>query len=389
MRSALRRMSPVVAVAAIYLAVVIGVSHFYDFNLSCFLCVGCKFPFADSEHFAPGTVKYTTVPGYDGSDYYIIARDPLLIKRDFLTDYKTDARLLRYQRPLYPLLVNLLSFDRPELFPCTMLLINILCGMGMTAILVLLLEQHGANRWLSLLFTAGAGMLFAFSLDMQMHLSLLPAVAGIYYREKHRTHLMGLMFALSLLAWESCILFIAPIALYELLRKRTPVFLACCVSVVPFFINQLYFARKLGAGFLSGSGCAVNLPFVGLVQSLSSLPLDQGWVRLIRSSLVIPPAVFFAGCLVLAVFKLRRRWDNVYTIMLLVQALYAFIGAKDAWLTFANITRVNAGIFVPLIFSFSTDREKYSKWLFAAGVVFSLLALFRIFYDARQPYVLL
>ena len=66
-----------------------------------------------------------------------------------------------------------------------------------------------------------------------------------------------------------------------------------------------------------------------------------------------------------------------------------FIQAKDLWITFLNVLRVNAGIMIPLVLSYRDQRERVSPWLWAWVGGLSALALVRVFMNVAEPYVLI
>lgn len=387
-----RAWKPLAVVIVAHLGIVLGYSAFFGFNLSCFLNVGAAFPWADAKHFAPGVIKYTEIPGYDGSDYYLVARDPLLLSGDIAPSYKLPSKFMRYQRFVYPLLVNLLTCDHPRYFPHAMLFINFASAVGITIVLMKMLARRGASPWLSLIFVLSGGMLFAFSLDLQMHLCFLCIVAALYYYDAERIELSALLFAVALMTWENAILFAGPIGLWELLHRRrrnTAFFLAI---LVPFLYSQAYFASKLGEKMLSGSSVALGLPFMGMLRSVAQIlrsGFDEGTIKLLRNLLVIPAIALFVAMFATASWKSWRRRDNVYNFLLLVQVLFIVFLDKRVLDTFTNVMRINAGVFLPLVLSYRNQKDGASPWLFGGGIVLAVLALLRIFATVHAPYVLI
>ncbi|NOZ23729.1 MAG: hypothetical protein GXP25_21850 [Planctomycetes bacterium] len=387
-----RAWKPLAVAVAVHLAILIGYAAFFHFNPSCFLNVGAKFQWADEKHFAPGTVKFTKIAGYDACDYYLVALDPLLLKKDVAPTYKIPTKFMRYQRFLYPLLINLLTCDTPAYFPYAMVLINLASMIGMTIVLMKLLAQRGSSPWLALIFVLGGGMLLAFWLALQMHLCFFLIISAIYYYENKKVEVSALLFALALVTWESAVLFAGPIGLWELLHRRWKNVVCFALVLVPFLCSQAYFAHKLGAKMFSGSPAALSWPFVQIVQGISISirnTAGHGTLAFLRSLLAFPVIALLTAMLVVACWKLWRRKGGLYNLMLLLQLLFVIIQATEIWLTFSNAMRINAGLFLPLLLSYRDQKERVSPWLFAGVLALSALALLKIAAETHQPWGLI
>ena len=383
---------PLALAIAVHLTIVIGYSAFFDFNPSCFLNVGYLFRWADEEHFAPGTVKYSRLAGYDGSDYYIVAQDPFLLHDDIAPTYKSPGTLLRYQRVVYPLLVRLAAAGRRRYFPHAMLLINFASMVGISVLLMKLLARRGVSPWVSLVFVLGGGMLIAFSLNMHMHVCFLLVVSGLYFYERERIGVSAACFAFALITWEMAVLFAGVIGLWELLHRRWKRALCFVLVLVPFFCGQAYFSHKLGGGALPSRHVAIESPFMGMWQAAVELIIPaakEGPIKFLRKLLILPVGALFVCMLALACWKGWRRRDSVYHLMLILQILFVFVQAKDLWATFSNVMRVNAGVFIPLVLSYRDERDRFSPWLFGWAAVLSALSLVRIFITVNEPYTLI
>lgn len=383
---------PLAAAAGLHLAIVVGYSAFFGFNLSCFVNVGYAYKWADAEHFAKGTVKYTNVPGYDGCDYYLVAQDPFVRDPSVASTYKTPGHFMRYQRVAYPAMVHLLAGGERGRFPAAMVAINFLAMAGTTLVLMRLLLRRGASPWLALIFVLGGGMLVSFSLAMQMHLCFFFIVCGLDFYDRDELPLAACGFALALITWESAVLFAAPIGLWELLRRRWKGVVCFALVLAPFLAVQAYFAHRLGARMFSGSSAALDLPFVGLWQALADTVgrgPSQGWTTFARKLLLLPAMALFVAMLGVAVWKLRKQPGNLYNLMVVLQLLFVVIQAKDIWITYSNVMRINAGVFIPLLLSYRDQRERVSPWLFGWAVGLAGLSLVRIFMAVAEPYTLI
>ncbi|NOZ23090.1 MAG: hypothetical protein GXP25_18610 [Planctomycetes bacterium] len=383
---------PLAVAVAVHLAIILGYSAFFGFNLSCFVNVGSSFQWADKEHFAPGTVKYTHLSGYDACDYYMVALDPFLLNPDIAPTYKSQSKFVRYQRFVYPALIHLIAAGRPRFFPLAMVFINVASMVGITIVLMRMLMRRGASPWLSLIFVLGPGMLFGFWLDLQMHLCFFMIVAALDLYERKRMVPSALLFALAFVTWESAVLVAGPLGLWELIHRRWKNVICLALVPVPFLVSQAYFAHQLGAKLFSGSPMAINLPLVGIVRAVVDLTRvgpSQGFIRYARQMMVVPALLLFLAMLVLTCWKLWRKRNNLYAFMLFAQLLFILILDKRVLDTFVNATRINAGIFLPFALCYRDQKEKISPWLFVWVMGLAALAVLRIFSGVREPYILI
>ena len=93
----------------------------------------------------PAGTPITSADGYDGQLYWIQAHDPLLLHR------ATIARLAHaypgyfLQRPAYPALAFVLSGGQASVLPWSMLAINVICFLGLTAAVSRWAVAHGRS----------------------------------------------------------------------------------------------------------------------------------------------------------------------------------------------------------------------------------------------------
>ena len=376
----------------VHLLIVVVYLSFFGLNPSCFVNVGHAVRWADDDHFAPGTIKFTQLAGYDGCDYYLVALDPLMLREDVAPTYKHANQFMRYQRTVYPLMIHLLTGGHREYFPHAMMAINFVAMIGGAIILMKLLALRDASPWLSLAFVLGAGTVVGFSLALQMHLCFLFVVAGLYLYDTKRKAAAALCFAVALMTWETAVLFAAPIGLWELLHRRWKGVICFILVPVPSLLVRAYFAHRLGTGVLAGSPVALSAPFVGLWQAASEIlsrGTADGAIKLLRKLPILPAMVLFVAMFLLACWKGSRRRDGLFDLMLGLQALFVLVQAKDIWITFSNVMRVNAGILIPFVLSYRDQRERVSPWLWGWAGVLSVLALVRILMNVAEPYVLI
>ena len=387
-----RAWAPLATAVGVHLLIVVVYFSFFGLNPSCFVNVGHEWQWADEQHFAPGTIKFTQLAGYDGCDYYLVALDPLMLKDDVAPTYKHANQFMRYQRTVYPLLIHVLAGGKRAYFPHAMMAINFASMIGGAIILMRLLARRNASPWLGLVFVLGAGTVVGFSLALQMHLCFLFVVSGLYLYDVQRKAAAALCFAIALMTWETAVLFAAPIGLWELLHRRWKGVVCFILVPVPSLLVRAYFAHRLNTDVLAGSPVALSAPFVGLWQAATEIlsrGTADGAVKFLRKSLILPAMLFFVAMFVLACWKGARRSVGLFELMLGLQALFVLIQAKDIWITFSNVMRVNAGILIPLVLSYRDQRERVSPWLWGWAGGLSVLALVRVLMNVVEPYVLI
>lgn len=117
--------------------------------------------------------------GYDGQFYWIEARDPLLLHRSTFSDMTGPGAGYHFQRPAYPALAFLLALGQIAALPWTMLLVNLLAVVGITAAFAFYCHRRGWSSWWALVIGLMPGLLMPTLRDLTDTLALATALAGL------------------------------------------------------------------------------------------------------------------------------------------------------------------------------------------------------------------
>ena len=279
-------------VLLIYLIIIGTAAAFFDFNLSAFLLVGEKKIEADWDfgYFPGNTVIFKDSWGYDGSSYFLVARDPLLLKDDVVPEFKQN-NFIRYQRVLYPLLAYLVSFGNPEKIAIAMIFINLASVFVGAYFLGRLLEKEDFGLYRSVLFWINAGLLFSVAFCMTEPLALMLFIVGLHCYRLRNPLGTFLFFSLALLAKESVIIFVASAAIYEIFRRRGYAVLWTSLSALPVLFYRLILGFRFGFEKLSSGLFVLGFPFRGMyAKFVDSLNDESG--RGLRNLITLAFIVF-------------------------------------------------------------------------------------------------
>lgn len=110
----------------------------------------------------PGFDLVTPPQHYDGTYYYAIARDPLLLGR---AHSLIDLAAYRYGHPLHGWAAGLLSFGQARAVPLALMLLSLLGLAGAGWALSRLALSYGKSAWIGLLPAFSPGLLYASTVD--------------------------------------------------------------------------------------------------------------------------------------------------------------------------------------------------------------------------------
>nr|HID12411.1 hypothetical protein [Anaerolineae bacterium] len=373
----------VIVVLVVQIAGVLLFISRYDFNISSLMYLGKLESAYTPELLGPDVVVYIDTGGYDGQYFYYIARDPFLRSPHHLTN------AYRYGRVGYPLLVWLTSLGSARLLPYTLVLVNLASVALGTAAVVGLLRDWSLSPWLALLYGLNPGHILSIQMDLPDAMAVDFGVLGLYFWKRERRVLAVVAFALAVLARETAALFLIPAALFSL-RERCPRQVAIPgLALVPWAMWQLYILAKLGQiPLIAGSGNKFDLPFVGMAQTILNIQWQCSLPDLIRQTIVLPIMVLAIAALLLASFKLSKRYD-MFNAALLLHALLAIYTDIDSWNRFSSAGRVFIGLFPLSLLGYGAYRDFVSKVLLAGVAALSLFTFLRpVIITPVLPYVL-
>ncbi len=269
-----------------------------------------------------------TVPGYDGEQYYEIARSlPHVI------DSPTIA--YSYQRFLLPLAAHLLAFGHITLLPWAFLIINV----GSLLLMAWLMLRREVKPLYVFALALSPAALIALHFNLAEPLSLLLLTAFLLrgsYTKKHIDRIDILLLSLLVLSREINIVFVAVLLAYFFFKKQWRNALLLVIPVCSFLaLHGLIYAMFHEIPFLWSTG-KHTLPLLAPwnvligargynVYTLSSIALLLGFVV---------PALLWVG------LEIKRRGWEFLTLGSFVFLLLMLSMAPDIWGSITSIGRV-------------------------------------------------
>lgn len=265
----MRRFLPVLLTAAAGLILLMGLylrpfggdpSALCDFGAAS-LVDSAAYRRSAERYFREGFVVKDGASGYDGQYYFFVACDPLALRTE---GGYGDAYY--WQRILHPALAWALAGGDPARIPAAMALVTLLAILGGTAALLALLPLGGA-RWWALAYAFAVAHLYGLQLSLGgPALSLALTVAGVLAWTRGRGLLCALCLALALLARESALLALGPLAVWSWKEGRRRDALLAVAAILPFLVWEAYLHSRLGRWGLGTSGGHLTLPFLGMLR---------------------------------------------------------------------------------------------------------------------------
>jgi hypothetical protein len=198
--------------------------------------------------------------GYDGQNFYRLARDP------FTAHQEMDFAPFRYQRILYPLIVRLLTAGQESLLPFALLAVNALAVVAGVEILSSLLRSRGLSDWYSLPYGFYFGQMTAFTFDLAEPTAYALVCLGIWLVERGRIVPAAAGFGLAALTRETTVLFVLAYLAHALLGRRWRE--ACWLGLLGVFPLALWLLTIVLAFGRTGLGFSPpfeTMPFAGIV----------------------------------------------------------------------------------------------------------------------------
>lgn len=325
-----------------------------------------------AEHYhIPAGFVVLDVPGYDGMQYYYIARNmPALVWPEPRAQLRTESALsYSYQRFLLPLGAWLLALGADALLPWSFLLINVLALVGASALLL----RWKRDAWLpaiALAICPGAMVGLHFSLAEPLTLIVITAALLQRLSGKPADLLTIALISGAVLAREVNILFALFLMGHAVLRRQWKDAVLLVIPLLVFIawhgIIWLLFDQ---IPFL-WSAEKRNLPFVAMLEILSGA---KGWNRLTLSSVALMTG-FFLPALALALSKLRRAPLDLLGLGTLAFLLVMSVMPDHIWGSMTSIGRVITPVYPCALLLAAREKGWMAQWL-AIGTVLLGLAI--------------
>lgn len=338
------RAAPVVlAAAAFYAAFTLTALALHGWNPLWFVWIGARYAEGDP----------SGLTGYDGQFIYYIARDGWAALEHL------DNPPYRLQRILYPLLTRALSAGNAAAMPWAMVAINAAAILTTTFLVTRWLVAHGLWRWYGLVYPLFVGTVMAYSRDLTEPLACTLALAGVLCWLDERRAAAVVLFALAGLARESTTLFVAALALAELVQRRWPRAVALGAALVPMLAWQFYLGTTLAAFPIETA--RLRFPAAGMFTDLS---LEPGRIS----------ALIFIGLPTLALVPLAVRGvirapGDAVAWLVALHCGFALLSPANSNLHVLVIGRLSAFLLLALLLAF----PRYSPAVRAAVSTWSIV----------------
>lgn len=329
--------------------------------------------------------------GGDGQYFYMMAFDPFLTRfQDQLAKYRDGVDLppYRYRRIGFSLLTKLFSFDRPEAYPQTMILLILFSQLLAVFFLIRIALLYQQHPFWSLLYFLVPGFCISQRFGLPEPMAAAFLLGGLLFYLKQKLPLAAVFFAASLLTRETGILLVVAIATFELLKRHWKTVITICASAVPYFLWRLFLTWRLfgtwgWSGFYLEPG-NVGAPFAGLVQLYSAIATGIYPPDLVLPGVLLPLLLLLV--LVISLYCFSQKRDFLSLSILGYSFLALCLTFRKVWLNASNVERLSFEIFLLFVVLFLSLEEKKSFLRYAFLCFFICLFLYDLFFFSVRDF---
>jgi len=278
----------------------------FDGNLSGFICLGDRF--LPPAQLPAGALVLKDSDGYDGTFFYVIARDPLILGEPapFL-----DVPAYRYQRVGYPALVWLAALGRRARLPAAMVGVNLAAVLAGLLGVAALCRLRGTTPWYALFYVFLSGLTIGLLRDLAGPVAMAWLVWAVVAHAAGRYGTAGVLMAGAVLTRETLAVML-PVFWFDalVLRRAGRRGWLELLPLLPLLGWKAYVAARFGAAPWEAGARNLGPPFVALADHLRAVLGSPGHAPAEKVYLVL----FLAASLLtvlLAAWELSRRRDAV------------------------------------------------------------------------------
>jgi hypothetical protein len=330
--------------------------------------------------FGAHSVQYTHPPrgavvdspdGYDGQFYWIQANDPLLLHDATVVDLRHTAPGYHLQRVAYPTLAYVLAAGQRSAIPWSLLAVNVLAVLAITAGFAVYARSRGWSDWWALAIGLTPGFVLATMRDLSDPLAIACMLGGLLTWQRGRRWWTAALLTVAVLAREPMTLAVVAIAVDAVVRwwrsRREPGALrravrhtwpAVIVPAAGFLVWQVYIQSRYGSGAAATSP-PVLPPFKDFVEE-ARRAIDHDSTLAAAWDLAYL-ALMLAG-LGAALTLLRRGVTTAGVAALLFALNLTVIIFGDQW----GDSRYGAPVFAALLLGGLEQRSRLAVWICAA-----------------------
>jgi hypothetical protein len=140
--------------------------------------------------------------GYDGQIYWLQATDPLLLHASTVRGLIGTSHAYRMQRPAYPMLAWLVAAGDLALLPWSMLAINLMAALGLTAAFAVYAQRRGWNPAWAFAVGLAPGIVLSTTRDLSDVLAATAMLGGLMAWSRGRSRLSAALLTLAALSRE-------------------------------------------------------------------------------------------------------------------------------------------------------------------------------------------
>ena len=277
-------------------------------------------------HFTRPPAGSTIVPGigYDGQFYWLQATDPLVLHASTAVRISHVAAGYHLQRPAYPALAWLLAGGQTGLLPWSLLAVNVLTTLGLTAMFAHYARRRGWNPAWALVIGLAPGMLLSTTRDLSDALGTATMLAGLIAFERRRYWAAGCLLTVAALSREPLIPAAAAVGLVvvgrcwharsgraavTLLREQWPSFTLPAAGFVGWQIylhtlHASHSAHPLPSVASGSTDSALLPPFNDIVQAARSA-IASGSAA--HAAFILPYLALTVAAVVISLWLLLQR----------------------------------------------------------------------------------
>ncbi len=218
LRTALAVLVPVLLVGAVLLYAVDKSLEHYRGNATGFVQFGSLFAGFTHPPASALVGTGTSRAGYDGQFYYVMARDPLLLRDSTVASLRnapqnvhstllgSSNQTYRFQRVGYPALVYLLSRTLHITTAWSMLVLNVVVVLVLTGGFALYLRRRGWSTLWAVALGLMSGLLLSTLRDVPGPMARACALGGLLAWTSRRRTLAVSLIVIAVLTWEATLL---------------------------------------------------------------------------------------------------------------------------------------------------------------------------------------
>lgn len=328
--------------------------------------------------------------GYDGQFYWLQATDPLLRHGATIADLDAAGRGYDLQRMAYPLLADALAGGSRSVLPWTLLAVNVIAILALTAAVSRFARERGRSVWWGLAAGLTPGLVMGTLRDLSDPLATAALIGGLVAHARDRRLGAAALLTLAVLAREPMIVGVAAVAADALGRlwvaRHDPASRRRIVRVWPVIVLP-------AVAFLAWQAYTRGLPVprahppistgtgvtsAGVGSDTLALPPGSNIRTEIRRTLshdAAGPAIWelaywvlLAAGAVSALALVRRGLRAATVTALLSAAIVTVIFLGDQW----GVSRYGAPVLGALLVAGLQLRSRAVPWVCALAVVLTL-----------------